>query len=100
MEYGLAGQPKPEEDTLYPITFAETGETYHFSDRWDRAVRWQNMGAFCLKIFDNDDGLVEAWIDEEAFDEVVEHTGTEPHDRTTMTPQEQAAFRKSQGAGE
>lgn len=97
MEYGLPKKPKPEEDEGYSITFAGTGETYVFTDRWDRAVAFRDLGAFCLKIFDNDNGLVEAWIQEEEFNKVVEFTGTEPHEKTKMTPQEQEAFRKSRG---
>ena len=100
MHYGLAGQPKPEEDNGYNITFAETDETYTYMDRWDRLCVWKDIGAFCLKIFDNDRGLVEAWIDEEAAQDIIEYTGTEPHYRTFMSPQEQAAFRKSQGGEE
>lgn len=97
MEYGLPKKPKKAEDTFYSIRFAGTDETYNFSDRWDRICAWQDMGAFCLKIFDNEQGLVEAWIDEEAVQAIIDHTGTEPHYRTTMTPQEEEAFNKSKG---
>ena len=104
MEYGLAGQPKPEieiiEDIGYNITFAETGETYTFMHRWDSLHYFSALGAYCLKIFDNDDGLVEAWVNEEAAQGVVEFTGTKVNERDTITREEYEAFRKSQGGTE
>jgi hypothetical protein len=94
-EYGLAGQPKPEEDTFYPVVFGDTGETYNFSDRWDRVCVWREVGAFCLKVIGDEGELVEAWLPEEEAMRLIEHTGTEPHYRENMTPSEKEGFRRS-----
>lgn len=100
MEYGLPNKPKEPEDNGYNITFAQTDETYTYMDRWDRLCVWKDIGAFCLKIFDNESGLVEAWIDEDAAQQIIDYTGTEPHYRENMTPKEQEAFRRSQDGTE
>jgi hypothetical protein len=101
-EYGLAGQPKPEgpeiiEDLGYNITFAGTDETYVFTERWDSLHRFTKLGAWCIKIFDNDNGLVEAWLNDEAAEQVIEHTGTEVRYRDKITQEEYNAYLRSKG---
>lgn len=99
MEFGAPEPLEPEieirEDTPFPIQFNDEGRTYYFMERWDRAVRFRKIGAYCLKIFDNEDGLVEGWTNEDDFNRVLDYTGADPHDRETMTEAEYEGFKKS-----
>ena len=101
MKYNLPGEPTPEinivEDIGYNIAFGNTGEEYVFTERWDSLHYFKSLGAYCLKIFDNDDGLVEAWIKEDAAQAVIEHTGTEVREMENITQAEYEAWQKSKG---
>ena len=96
MEFQPMQPPEPEQvpDTVYPINF--NGEKqYYFTERWDRLVTFRELGAWCLKIFDDEDGLVEGWIEQSEAQRVIEHTGTEPHIKEKMTESEYKAYKQS-----
>lgn len=83
-------------DEFFPIHVEGREDPFLVNAKYDRVDHWKPVGQWVLKIFDDEDGFVTLFVDEETAQTVIEHAELPVVVRETIFESELEAYCRMQ----